>query len=93
MYMLSRYDAQNPAALQRLIDQGTQMHPFPNDVMQAASETAAELLQEEASEPGYAKLYDAYKQWRTEAYRWFGTAEQAYAAFAFGTDGSGECAF
>ncbi len=91
MYMLSRYDAQNPAALQRLLAEGVQFHPFPNDVMQAASETATALLEEEASDPGYSKIYNAYKQWRTDAYRWFGTAEQSYAAFAFGT-AEEECA-
>jgi len=93
MYMISRYDAQNPAALQRLLDQGVQMHPFPTDVMQAASEISAQLLQDEASDPGYAKIYEAYKKWRTEAYRWFGTAEQAYAAFAFGSGDEEGCAF
>ena len=92
MYMMSRYDAQNPAALQRLLDQGVLIHPFPNDVMQAASETATALLEEEASDPAYAKIYNAYKQWRADAYRWFGTAEQSYAAFAFGNGAEEECA-
>ena len=92
MTMMSRYDAQNPPALQRLVEQGVQLHPFPDDVMQAASETAAALLEEGASEPGYARIFEAFKKWRADSYQWFGTAEQSYAAFAYGA-GSEECTF
>jgi len=91
LYMLSRYDAENPAALQRLLGQGVLLHPFPDDVMQAARDIAAELLESNTSEPGYAKIYTAYTQWRDVAYRWFSTSEQTYAAFAYGNAGSEEC--
>ena len=84
MTMMARYDAQNPPALKRLIDQGVQLHPFPDDVMQAARDSAAELLEHEASDPGYAKIFDAFKTWRADSYQWFGTAEQAYTTFAYG---------
>jgi len=91
--MMTRYDARNPAALQRLLDHGVQLHPFPDDVMQAARETAAELLESPTSDPGYAKIFTAFKKWREDSYRWFGTAEQAYTTFAYGAADSEECAF
>jgi len=90
--MMTRYDARNPAALQRLLDKGVQLHRFPDDVMQAARDAAAELLESPTSDPGYAKIYNAFIKWRADSYRWFGTAEQAYAAFAYGTVDSEECA-
>ncbi|HMB92751.1 MAG TPA: TRAP transporter substrate-binding protein [Rhodothermales bacterium] len=90
LLMLARYDAQNPAALQRLVSEGVQLHPFPNDIMQAARDMSRDLLASESSDPGYQKIYDAYKKWKTDSDQWFGTAEQAYAAFAFGNNAA-EC--
>ena len=81
--MLARYDAQNPPALQRLLAEGIELRPFPDDVMQAARREAYALMEEEAAtDTTYHKVYNAFKQWRDNAYRWFGTAEQTYAAFA-----------
>lgn len=81
--MLALYDAVNAPALQRLIDQGVRLHPFPDDVMAAARRTTEELLEEASSDAFYRKIYSAYRSWRDEAYRWFGTAELAYADYAF----------
>jgi len=84
MRMLASYDQKNPAALERLIDGGTQMRRFPDDVMQRAQEITRQLLEDQASDsPQYRKIYDAYRQVREDAYRWFGTAETSYAEFAF----------
>jgi TRAP-type mannitol/chloroaromatic compound transport system substrate-binding protein len=84
MRMLASYDQKNPAALERLIDGGTQMRRFPDDVMQRAQDITRQLLEDEASDsPQYRKIYDAYRQVREDAYRWFGTAEASYANFAF----------
>jgi TRAP-type mannitol/chloroaromatic compound transport system substrate-binding protein len=84
MRMLASYDQKNPAALERLLEGGTQMRRFPDDVMQRAQEITRQLLEDQASEsPQYRKIYDAYRQVREDAYRWFGTAETAYAEFAF----------
>ncbi len=81
MYMLSRYDALNPAAFKRLLDGGTEIHPFPEDVMQAAAESSRELLAEGTSDPAYAQIYDNYTEWQTDADWWFATAEHAYSDF------------
>ena len=84
MQMMARYDTLNPPALQRLVDAGVQLHAFPQDVMQAARQRSAELLEEQAAaDPEYRALYEPWKQFRQQSYRWFGTAEAAYGAFAF----------
>ena len=81
--MLATYDAKNPPALQRLLEQGVQLKPFPADVMAAARRMTEDILEAGATDDLYRKIYDAYKKWRNEAYRWFNTAEMAYADYAY----------
>ena len=83
--MQARYDQRNPAALVRLLEAGVEMRAFSDDLMRAAREISFEMLEEQATaDPTYRKIYDSWKKARSEAYRWFGTAELAYARFAFG---------
>ena len=77
---------QNPAALARLIKGGVSLRPFTEDVMVEAKRAAFEIYEEQAQEPGYRKIYEEWKRFRTESYRWFATAELAYASFAFPRD-------
>ncbi len=82
--MLASYDAKNPPALQRLLADGVEMRRFPDDVMQTAERIAQERLADQAaSDATFRRIYEAHQAWRADSYRWFGTAEQAYAAFAF----------
>ena len=81
--MLAEYDAKNPPALEELLNQGVNLRRFPDDVMHAAQEASQALLEEQSSDPLYRKIYDSYRNWRSDAYRWFSTAEQAYADFAY----------
>ncbi|HHP7239936.1 TRAP transporter substrate-binding protein [Longibacter sp.] len=83
--MLAAYDHKNPAALQRLLDQGTELRRFPDEVMSRAQEVTRQLLEDEAAQnEQYRTIYESYKAARADSYRWFGTAERAYADFAFG---------
>lgn len=84
--MLAMYDARNPPALQRLVDAGVQLRPFPDDVMVAARRMTEDLLEESASEPSFRKIYDAYKNWRDLSHTWFGTTELAYADYAYASE-------
>ncbi len=85
--MQARYDHLNPPALQEILDAGVEMRPFSDDLMRAARDTAFEMLEERAAaQASYRKVYDAWKVARRQAYRWFGTAELAYARFAFPED-------
>ena len=82
--MMAEYDHRNPAALDRLLDKGTTLRRFPDAVMERAQEITTQLLEDNASgNPQYRKIYEAYKEAREDAYRWFGTAEMGYADFAF----------
>ena len=82
--MQTRYDAKNPAALERLLAAGVILRPFPADVMIAARVAAEELIAGEAQrDPRYARILDNWRAFRTASFRWFGTAELAYAQAAF----------
>ncbi len=82
--MQARYDHLNPPALQEILAAGVEMRPFSDDLLRAARETAFEMLEEQAAaDAAYRKVYDAWKVARRQAYRWFSTAELAYARFAF----------
>ncbi len=78
------YDARNPAALERLIAEGVQLRPYSNEIMTAAREAAFAIMEENASKaPSYRKVFEAWKQFREDSFRWFATAEKTYQDFAF----------
>lgn len=80
----TRYDQRNPGALAQLIAEGTELRAFPQDLLEAAATTSRELLEEQASaDEAYRKIFEAWKKARSDAFRWFSTAELAYANFAF----------
>ena len=82
--MMAEYDARNPPALKRLLAEGVQLVPFPPDVMEAAlRESEALTAEKAAASPQYRKIYDEWRQWRGDTYRWFGVADQSYESFAF----------
>ncbi len=82
--MQRRYDAKNPAALRRLLDHGVALRPFTDDIMQAAREATDGLLADEAAaDPTYRNILEHWRKFRAESFRWFGTAELAYATFAW----------
>ena len=82
--MRAAYDARNQEALPRILDAGVVLKRFPDDVMQAAERQSFEMMEAQAAEDaGYNKVYAAFKKWREDSYRWFSTAEQAMATYAY----------
>ena len=82
--MQARYDARNPAALQRLIGHGVQLKPFSSDVMDAAAKASKDVLEEfAAADPAYRAVYEAWSKARKDSFTWWRTAELAYAQHAF----------
>ena len=74
----------NPAALGRLIRAGTQLHPFPKDIMEAALKAANQLYAEEAAKnPAFKKIYGPWSRFRNDQFQWFRVAELSYANFTF----------
>ncbi len=82
LWMLAKYDAQNPAALKRLVGGGTQLRPFSKEIMNACWKAANELYEEtSAKNPKFKKVYDSWKKFREEQILWFRVAEQNFDNF------------
>jgi len=83
--MLVRYDAANPPALQRLIDEhGVQVRAFPQDFLRAAWRESNAYLEELAgSNAEFARVYNPWKRFRAETFRYFAGNEQSYMTIAF----------
>jgi len=80
--MLASYDAKNPAAYERLLEGGTDIRPFSDDILNAARrETNAYLDENAAADAEYAQLLESYRGYADASRRWFSTAEQAYTDF------------
>lgn len=80
--MQAKYDARNPAALKQLVGGGTQLRPFPNDVMAACYKAAHELYEETAAaNPAFRRIYEPWKKFREEQLQWFAVAENRYDNF------------
>ena len=82
--MCARYDAKNPLALRQLIAAGTQLRPFPKEVMEVCYQAAMDYYAEtSAKNPGFKKVYDDYKKFTDEQNSWFRVAEGSYSNFMF----------
>ncbi|MBI5852067.1 MAG: TRAP transporter substrate-binding protein DctP [Planctomycetes bacterium] len=82
--MQRRYDERNPAALKRLLEHGVVLRPFSDEIMRRAREASEALLDDEAGKDArYRGILEHWRKFRTESFRWFGTAELAYARFAY----------
>ena len=81
-WMMAKYDAQNPAALRKLVAGGTQLRPFPKAVMDACYKAAMERYAEEsAKNPKWKKIYDNYVAFQKEQILWFRVCENTYDNF------------
>ena len=81
---MAKYDVQNPQALRRLVAAGTQLRPFPRDVMQACYKAAFELYDETAAKnPVFKKVYDHWHAFRDSQYQWFRVAESSFDNFGY----------
>ena len=80
--MMAAYDAKNPQAIQRLVQNGAQLKRYPDDVLKAAYEAAQKLYAEEsAKNPDFKKLYDSLHTFQQISDIWMGLPEGALANF------------
>ena len=69
--MLSAYESLNGAALQRLIDQGTILKPYTEDILAAGQTAAFELYEDNAAQDAtFKQVYDQWSAFRSEILRW-----------------------
>ena len=86
IWMVSKYDALNPAALKRLLANGVQLLPFPPDVMAACYKASEENYREVAAKnPKFKKIFDPWMKFREEQIQWFSIAEGRFDNFMVST--------
>ncbi len=81
--MMARYDARNPAALSRIVNEaGVTLLPFPDDVLRAAAESAYALFDEiAAGDAEFASIYREWSAFRAAIQAWHGLAESGYLQY------------
>lgn len=83
-HLLAQYDARNQRALEDVVEEGVEVAEFPREMMREAQRIAADLLDRNASQDAaYRRVYDSFRAFREDSFRWFETAEHNYARFAF----------
>ena len=81
-WMMAKYDAQNPAALRRLVAGGTQLRPFSKAIMDACYGAAMEVYAEtSAKNAKFKKIYDHYSAFQKEQILWMRVTENTYDNF------------
>jgi TRAP-type mannitol/chloroaromatic compound transport system substrate-binding protein len=82
--MMARYDAKNPEALQKLVEESNvTLLPFPDDVMAAAEEASFELYDEFASQDSdFASILQEWSAFRDRVQTWHGLGELAYLNYS-----------
>jgi TRAP-type mannitol/chloroaromatic compound transport system substrate-binding protein len=81
-WMQARYDKVNPGALKSLVGAGTQLRPFPQEVLEASYKAANELYSEiSAKNEDFKKAITAMTTFRNDTYLWFQVAEYTFDNF------------
>ncbi|ANN65513.1 TRAP transporter substrate-binding protein [Bordetella bronchialis] len=80
--MIAKYDAENPAALRRLIANGAQLRAFPKSVMDACYAESVKVYAEmSAKSPMFKKLYDSMVAFRDNEIPWFRVADGSFDGY------------
>ncbi|GET41294.1 TRAP transporter substrate-binding protein [Microseira wollei] len=84
--MLAQYDTLNQQALGKLVSGGTKLIPYSKEIMQAAQKAAFDLYEENASKSAtFKQVYQQWKAFREQIYKWNGINELSFANFAIST--------
>ncbi len=78
--MTSDFIAKNQEALDILVNEhGVQLKKFPDEVLRELNKTSIKVMEAKAAEnPKFAKIYNAYKDYRSKVIKWTNLSEKAY---------------
>jgi len=89
-WMVPKYDGANPAALRRLVANGTELRPFPRPVLEACFNECYKYYDEVAAkDPKFKKIYDSLKAFRSDENLWFRVAENSFDNFNYAMSAAG----
>jgi TRAP-type mannitol/chloroaromatic compound transport system substrate-binding protein len=85
--MQARYEGRNGAALQRMIDGGTELRRYSDEILTAAEAATFELYDEfAAADTDFKSIYDQWRAFRSQIYAWNAINEAPFTNFVFGRD-------
>jgi TRAP-type mannitol/chloroaromatic compound transport system substrate-binding protein len=80
--MLAKYDARNRAALQRLVDGGTKLRAYSDEILRAARDASFEIYEENAADnETFASVFEGWQTFRNNIFAWHSINEWSYANF------------
>ena len=84
-HTLSSYDAANPAALRRLVQEhGVTLQTYSDEILEAAwTESNAYLAEQAADDASFNDVYQSWKTYRDLSFPYAAGNELSYARFAF----------
>ena len=86
-HMYTQYTDRNGPALQRLLDYGTEVRTFPDEVLDVFAKYSKELKEESADKDEfYAKVYDNWKSYRDSVRAWTNMSNYRYLDYVHGGD-------
>ncbi|MEC4985813.1 MAG: TRAP transporter substrate-binding protein [Oscillatoria sp. PMC 1068.18] len=81
--MLSKYDALNGEALQKIVSAGTKLTAYPQDVLQAAQRESFELYEENSSQDAsFREVYEQWQKFRQQVSEWNNINQLSFENFA-----------
>lgn len=87
--MLSGYEARNNEALTRLVDGGTKLRAYSDEIMAAAEEASFALYDELAAQDAdFKAIYAEWKKFRDGIYAWNDANQDSLARYSHGKAGT-----
>ncbi|MDM8164822.1 MAG: TRAP transporter substrate-binding protein DctP [Roseovarius sp.] len=84
LWTITKYDALNPDAITRLIQQGAQLRWFSEEIMGACYEATQAVMTETAeANAEFRKIYDQWKAFQAKENFWFQVAEVPFERFVY----------
>ncbi len=78
-WMVGKYDADNVAAMRRLIANGTQLRPFSKEILDACYNASQEFYTEtSAKNAKFKTVYEPWKKFLDDEHQWFRVVEQPF---------------
>ena len=83
--MTAKYDAQNPAALRRLVAAGTKLRAFDKSIMDAGYKASMEVFAaHEAKSPEFKKIHQDMRAFQRDQVLWSKFSEWRYDSYVAG---------
>lgn len=82
--MLAQYDSLNGEALARLVEGGTQLTAYSDEILQAAEQATIDFYEENASQDAtFREVYDQWRGFREQVYQWHQVNQFGFENFVY----------